>query len=167
MDFISSATDPVRYAHNVTIENCTFTAPEATDVVAVRFRQAYNVVVKNCEMKGGHSLAQITSSNNVDFVGCTVEAGRGINLQNALNGVANVINCNIKATKNDGYGVRVDAKGANVLNVKNCAIEAFEPIVLRNAEAAYTANLGNNTYTLTNGGVENIVVLGKTPVINK
>ena len=167
MDFISSSTDAVRYAHNVTIENCTFTAPEKTDVVAVRFRQAYNIVVKNCTVKGGHSLAQITSSNNVDFVGCTVEAGRGINLQNALNGVANVLNCNITATKEDGYGVRVDAKGANVLNVKNCAISAYEPIVLRNAEAAYTANLGNNTYTLTNGGTEEIVVLGKTPVINK
>ena len=167
MDFISSSTDAVRYAHNVTIENCTFTAPEKTDVVAVRFRQAYNIVVKNCTVKGGHSLAQITSSNNVDFVGCTVEAGRGINLQNALNGVANVLNCNITATKEDGYGVRVDAKGANVLNVKNCAISAYEPIVLRNAEAAYTANLGNNTYTLTNGGTEEIVVLGQTPVINK
>ena len=167
MDFISSSTDAVRYAHNVTIENCTFTAPEKTDVVAVRFRQAYNIVVKNCTVKGGHSLAQITSSNNVDFVGCTVEAGRGINLQNALNGVANVLNCNITATKADGYGVRVDAKGANVLNVKNCAISAYEPIVLRNAEAAYTANLGNNTYTLTNGGTQEIVVLGQTPVINK
>ena len=167
MDFISSATDAVRYAHNVTVENCTFTAPAGSDVVAVRFRQAYNVVVKNCVVTGGHSLAQVTSSNNIDFVGCTVEAGRGINLQNALNGVANVLNCNITATKADGYGVRVDAKGANVLNVKNCAISAYEPIVLRNAEAAYTANLGNNTYTLTNGGTQEIVVLGQTPVINK
>ena len=167
MDFISSSTDAVRYAHNVTIENCTFTAPEGTDVVAIRFRQAYDVVVKNCTVKGGHSLAQITSSNNIDFVGCNVEAGRGINLQNALNGVANVINCNITATKYDGYGVRVDAKGANVLNVRGCAISAYEPIVLRNAEAAYTANLSNNTLTLTNGGTEEIVVKGQTPVINK
>ena len=167
MDFISSSTDAVRYAHNVTIENCTFTAPEGTDVVAIRFRQAYDVVVKNCTVKGGHSLAQITSSNNIDFVGCNVEAGRGINLQNALNGVANVINCNITATKYDGYGVRVDAKGANVLNVRGCAISAYEPIVLRNADAAYTANLSNNTLTLTNGGTEEIVVKGQTPVINK
>ena len=167
MDFISSSTDAVRYAHNVTIENCTFTAPEGTDVVAIRFRQAYDVVVKNCTVKGGHSLAQITSSNNIDFVGCNVESGRGINLQNALNGVANVINCNITATKYDGYGVRVDAKGANVLNVRGCAISAYEPIVLRNADAAYTANLSNNTLTLTNGGTEEIVVKGQTPVINK
>ena len=167
MDFISSATDPVRYAHNVTIEDCTFTAPEGTDVVAIRFRQAYNIVVNNCVVEGGHSLAQITSSNNIDFNNCTVVSGRGINLQNALNGVANVINCNITATKNDGYGVRVDAKGANELNVKGCTISAYEPIVLRNAEAVYTANRGNNTVVLTNGGTQAVVVLGQTPIINR
>ena len=161
MDFISSATDAVRYAENVTIEDCTFTAPEATDVVAIRLRQAYDIVVKNCTMKGGHSLAQVTSSNNIDFVGCTVESGRGINLQNALTGVANIANCNIKATKADGYGIRVDAKGANVMNVTGCTIDAFEAIVLRNAQAAYTLNLSGNTLST------DVVVLGETPVINK
>jgi hypothetical protein len=161
MDFISSATDAVRYAENVTIEGCTFTAPEATDVVAIRIRQGYDIVVKNCEMKGGHSLAQVTSSNNIDFVGCTVESGRGINLQNALTGVANITNCNIKATKADGYGIRVDAKGANVMNVTGCTIDAFEAIVLRNAQAAYTLNLSGNTLST------DVVVLGETPVINK
>ena len=161
MDFISSATDAVRYAENVTIEGCTFTAPEATDVVAIRLRQAYDIVVKNCTVKGGHSLAQVTSSNNIDFVGCTVESGRGINLQNALTGVANITNCDIKATKADGYGIRVDAKGANVMNVTGCTIDAFEAIVLRNAEAAYTLNLSGNTLST------DVVVLGKTPVINK
>ena len=161
MDFISSATDAVRYAENVTIEDCTFTAPEATDVVAIRLRQAYDIVVKNCTMKGGHSLAQVTSSNNIDFVGCTVESGRGINLQNALTGVANITNCNIKATKADGYGIRVDAKGANVMNVTGCTIDAFEAIVLRNAQAAYTLNLSGNTLST------DVVVLGETPVINK
>ena len=161
MDFISSATDAVRYAENVAIEGCTFTAPEATDVVAIRIRQGYDIVVKNCEMKGGHSLAQVTSSNNIDFVGCTVESGRGINLQNALNGVANIKNCNITATKADGYGIRVDAKGANVMTVTGCTIDAFEAIVLRNAEAAYTLNLSGNTLSTE------VVVLGETPVINK
>lgn len=164
MDFISSSTDAVRYARNITIENCTFTAPEGTDVVAIRLRQAYEITVKGCKMNGGHSLAQITSSTNVDFENVTVVAGRGVNLQNALTGVANFVGCDITATKADGYGIRVDAKGANVMNVSGSVISAYEPIVLRNAEAAYECNI--DTTTLTASGSKQIVVAGVSPTIN-
>lgn len=166
MDFISSSNDPVRYARNITIENCTFTAPKDSDVVAMRLRQSYNIVVKGCTMNGGHSLAQITSNNSgITFENCTVESGRGINLGNAINnGAANVINCNIKATKEDGYGVRIDAKGAETLNVVGGTIEAYEPIVLRNAQSAFTFNIEGTE--LISKGKYQIIVLGELPTLN-
>ena len=166
MDFISSSNDPVRYARNITIENCTFTAPKGSDVVAMRLRQSYNIVVKGCTMNGGHSLAQITSNNSgITFENCTVESGRGINLGNAINdGAANVINCNINATKDDGYGVRIDAKGAETLNVVGGTIEAYEPIVLRNAQSAFTFNIEGTE--LISKGKYQIVVLGAYPKMN-
>ena len=166
MDFISSATDAVRYARNVTIENCTFAAPEGSDVVAIRLRQSYNVLVKDCTMEGGHSFAQMTSHSGegLAFENCTVKAGRGVNLGNAITGVADFRNCSIEATKGDGYGIRVDAKGENVMNVNGCAITAAEPIVLRNAQAAFTFNIAQTT--LTSLGDYDIIVSGTAPVMN-
>ncbi len=167
MDFIYSGSDAVRYARNLTIENCTFTAPEGSDVVALRLRQAYNTVVKGCTMNGGHSLAQITSNNaGIVFEGCTVvNAGRGINLGNAINdGAASVINCDINVIKNDGYGVRVDAKGAETLNVSGSRIEAVEPIVLRNAQAAFTFNIESTE--LISKGEYQVVITGQIPAMN-
>ena len=167
-DFIwnaDSQNGTVRYAHNITIDGCTFTAPEGSDVVGMRFKQAYNIVVKNCTMNGGHSLAQNTSCSYQKYEKCTLAAGRGINV--LTSGDVDVINCDITATKADGYGVRVDAAAGNVMNVDGCAIEAYEPIVLRSAKATYTLNLSNTTLTLANGGTEEIVVKGETPVINK
>ncbi|MBR5865124.1 MAG: hypothetical protein IKY89_02510, partial [Alistipes sp.] len=85
LDFISStkayvaAGQNYNYAHNVTIDGCTFTAAEGSDVVGIRGWQDFNLVVKNCDMKGGHSLAQITASSNTVVEGCTIKAGRGIN----------------------------------------------------------------------------------------
>ena len=165
-DFIWSAdsnSGTVRYAHNITIEDCSFEAPAGVDVVGMRFKQAYNLAVKNCVMNGGHSLVQNTSMTGQLFEGCTVEAGRGINLQTSSLDTK-VVNCNIKATKADGYGIRVDAGATSALSVTGSTIEAYEPIVLRKAEAAYELNLLNNTLTAA-GGYE-IVVEGEEPVIN-
>ena len=153
------------YAHNVTIENCSFTAPEGTDVVAIRAWQSYDLLVKNCTMNGGHSLAQNTSCEGQKFEGCTVVAGRGINLQNSSLD-AEVTNCKITATKADGYGIRVDAAAASKMTVTGSTVNGFEPVVLRNATATYEFNLVNSTLNPTGAGEYHIVVLGETPVMN-
>lgn len=166
MDFIWSADSnngTIRYAHNITLDGCSFEAPVGTDVVGMRFKQAYNLVVKNCVMNGGHSLVQNTSMTGQTFENLTVEAGRGINLQtSSLN--TKVVNCNIKATKADGYGIRVDAGATSSLAVSGSTIEAYEPIYLRKAKASYELSLLNNTLIATNG--YEIVVEGETPVIS-
>ena len=165
-DFIWSAdsnSGTVRYAHNITIDGCSFTAPEGTDVVGIRIKQAYNVAVKNSVVNGGHSLAQLTSMTGLAFENVTINAGRGINLQtSALN--TTVKNCNITATKADGYGIRVDAGATSALSVANSTVNAYEPIVLRNAKAAFQFNIANSTLTAT--GDYQIVVVGETPVMN-
>lgn len=166
MDFIWSADSnngTIRYAHNITLDGCSFEAPVGTDVVGMRFKQAYNLIVKNCVMNGGHSLVQNTSMTGQLFEGCVVEAGRGINLQTSSLDTK-VVNCNIKATKADGYGVRVDAGATSALTVAGSTIEGYEPIVLRNANAAYVFNFENST--LISNGDYQIVVAGETPVMN-
>jgi hypothetical protein len=149
-----------RYPRNITIDNCTFTAPEG-DVVAIKLYQAYNIVVKNCTVNGGHSLAQITSSTNVAFEGNTVNSLRGINLGNSVTDGAVVKNCKIVATKADGYAVRVDNGNATI---EGCDLTAFEPVVLRKMGADQVITFAGNT--LTAGGEYQIFVDGVKPVMN-
>ena len=166
MDFVwnaDSQNSTIRYAHNITFDGCSFTAPAGTDVVGIRMKQAYDIVVKDCVMNGGHSLAQFTSMTNVDFVNCTVEAGRGINLQTSCLDL-DVVNCNFTATKADGYGIRCDAGATSCLNLSGSTINAYEPVVLRNAKASFVFNV--ETTTLNAAGEYQVVVAGEKPVMN-
>ena len=166
MDFVwnaDSQNGTIRYAHNITFDGCSFTAPAGTDVVGIRMKQAYDIVVKDCVMNGGHSLAQFTSMTNVDFVNCTVEAGRGINLQTSCLDL-DVVNCNFTATKADGYGIRCDAGATSCLNLSGSTINAYEPVVLRNAKASFVFNV--ETTTLNATGEYQVVVAGEKPVMN-
>ena len=161
-DFISSdETGSVeRYAHNVTVKNCTFSGH--AEAVGFRLRQAYDITVQDCVADGIHSLAQNTSTQNQTYERCTVNAGRGINLlTSSVN--TKVVDCQITATKEDGYGIRVDAAADNQMEVTRSTINAYEPIVLRSAKASYTLKVDEST--LNASGSEEIVVKGETPSI--
>ena len=164
IDFIfgDDAANIKRYAHNVTVENCSF-AGTTGDVIGLRFRQAYNLVVRKCTANGIHSLAQISSTSPQLYEDCDINAGRGLNL---LTSSANTVvkNCKIVSTKEDGYGIRVDAAAGNMMTVTGCEITAFEPIVLRNAASTYTLNLENTALTSRSGN--DIVVKGQEPAMN-
>ena len=165
-DFIwnaDSQNSTVRYAHNITFDGCSFTAAEGSDVVGMRINQAYDVVVKNCVMNGGHSLAQITSSSDTVFESCTINAGRGLNLLTSCVGLV-VSNCDITATKADGYGIRCDAGVASCLNLSGSTINAYEPVVLRKSTATFVFNVESTTLNAT--GAYQIVVNGAKPVMN-
>ena len=169
LDFISSAKAYVaagqnyNYAHNVTIDGCTFTAAEGSDVVGIRGWQDFNLVVKNCVMKGGHSLAQITSSSDTVIESCTINAGRGLNLLTSCVGLV-VANCDITATEADGYGIRCDAGVASCLNLFGSTINAYEPVVLRNSKATFVFDVATTTLNAT--GDYQVVVKGEKPVMN-
>lgn len=165
-DFIwnaDSKSGTVRYAHNVTFDGCSFTAAEGTDVVGMRINQAYDIVVKNCVMNGGHSLAQITASSNTVIENCTINAGRGLNFLTSCVGLV-VANCNITATKDDGYGIRCDAGVSSCLNLSGSTISAYEPIVLRSAKATFVFDVAATTLNAT--GDYQVVVNGEKPVMN-
>ena len=162
VDFISSNSSSdgkIRYAHNVAVEGCSFVGT-AADAVAIRTRQAYNISVKNCTGELGHSFAQLTSTAGFYAEGVTVDAPRGFNLGNS-NTEATFVECDITATKGDGYGIRFD-NGA-VLNVTGCAVSAYEPVVFRNNTAAQF-NLSASTLTAA-GGYEVVVESGAAPVM--
>ena len=157
LDFIhcNSTESAKRYAHNVTVQDCTFTGAEGIEAVGMRYRQCYNMTVKNCTATNMHSLMWATGGD-----GITVD---GVTLTNCLNGVSfgtnnNVVvkNSNIEAVKAYGYGVRVDATGAFKLTVEGSTIEADAPILLRKAKGAYTAIINDTTLTSVN---DNTVVV--------
>lgn len=143
----NSTDGAVRYAHNVTLEGCSFTATGEGDVVAARYRQCYNMSIVNCTATGLHSLIWATGLSGITIDGVNVDGQSGLALGNAKNAV--VKNSTIVAAKNHGYGIRVDANDANELTVENNTITAGAPILLRKATGDYTANLSGNTLTTT------------------
>ena len=150
IDFISSNTtvSTERYAHNVTIKDCTFTGSGNGDVVGARFRQAFNIAIENCTANALHSLMWITGG-----VGVTVD---GAVIKNSKNGVSFgtsdkvvVKNSKITAIGDYGYALRTDASGAYSLKVSNSTLKADAPILMRKATAAASLALEGNTLTST------------------
>lgn len=145
-----------RYAHNITIQNCSFEGDDNVVVVGMRLRQAYNVTIKDCTTKKLHSLGQITSVDGLTVDNVTINGLTGINLLTSCKNV-NIKNSTINATEADGFAIRMDAGNANTVNVENSTFTAYEPIVFRSASANFKFNLvGKNT--LNKGGDYHIVV---------
>ena len=135
---MNSTDGAVRYAHNVTIEKCTFNGGDNT--TAVKFRQCKNITIKDCEVISGHSLAQLYGCTNVTIEGTTVKALRGVSFGTSTGCV--VKNSTFDVEK---YGLRADAEGANTLTVEGSSVKAFLPVVARKAKANYTINfVGEN-----------------------
>ncbi len=148
LDFISCNTtdSEKRYAHNVTIEDCTFTGNTNGDVVGMRWRQCYNIVVKNVKATNMHSLMWATGTATIDI--------DGAELVNCLNGISvgTSTNVSVKNYSIDGgtYGLRADGSVDTTLTVADCDITAAQPIVVRYLTAAYNLVLeGENTLTTT------------------
>ena len=156
-----------RYANNVTIENCTFTATGAAvnTVAGVKFQQAYNIAIKNCEATGVHSLCQFQSYDNELLIeNVKVNGKNGIALGNSAN-----VNINGAEIVANGYGIRADGNASRGnLFVENANITAAEPIVVRKATTEkYNVKLGENVALHTNGVYEVIFTTGDdgvTPV---
>ena len=159
-DFIwsayTAAGSNVRYAHNITIENCTFTANGAAvnTTVGARFQQCYNIKMVNCTATNMHSLMQAEScSTTVTVDGCkVVNCKNGVSFNNTLNAV--IKNTEIESVVDGGYGIRHKGEvNGYSLTVENCTVKAFVPVLIRNMTAAsgYTATFtGTNALTATN-----------------
>ena len=134
------------YAHNVTVDGCTFEGNNT--VVGVHVKQFYNIVVRNCTATGMHSLLQAQSSDskitldNVKAVNCK----SGVSFGNTA--YPTIINSNIEAT---GYGVRADGdQSRGNLVIKNTTINATYPVVIRKMTSnSYNVALEGTTLATT------------------
>ena len=151
----------VRYAHNVTIKNCSFNGVGNTSV-GMRFRQCYNIVVEDCVANGTtrsfgsglHSLAQLYGCTNVRFDGISVNAKNGISVGTSLG--CEVKNATIFAA---GYGVRADATVATTLVLEDVSINANLPVVARKCSNAYVVDF-NGTNELSAPGYDVVFTTG-------
>ena len=151
---MNSTDGELRYAHNVTIEKCTFMGNETT--VGARFRQCYNIVFKDCEVKAGHSLAQLYGCSGVTVDGVIVNAEGGVSFGTSTNVIAKNSTFNVQ-----DYAVRADASVETTLNIENITANAELPVVVRYyTNAGYQVNFtGDNT--LTAPGYQVVLTAGK------
>ena len=151
---MNSTDGTLRYAHNVTVEDCTFKGNETT--VGARFRQCYNIAFKNCEVESGHSLAQLYGCTGVTVEDVTVNAKSGVSFGTSTN----------VAVKNstfdvENYAVRADASVETTLNIENVTATAELPVIARYyTNAGYQINF-TGTNTLTAPGYQVVLTTGK------
>ncbi len=150
MDFIScnTAESAKRYAHNVTVKHCSFTNTGSGDVVAMRYRQCYNMVVENCSANGLHSLMWATGCTGISIDNALVEnCKNGISVGTSLNVV--IGNSKMELSGDYGYGVRADASVVTTMDLTHNTFTAAAPVLLRKASGDYTLNIEGNTLTTT------------------
>ena len=148
LDMNWGTSNQTRYAHNVTVEGCTFTvAGKGYHVApAIDMYQPYDVTINNVEVTGAHSLLQVKGGHegvavsNVKVADCKNGVAFGTH-----DGPVSLTNAEINVL---GYGVRADGSVATTLTVTDATIDALRPIVVRKATGNYNVVLaGTNAFT--------------------
>ena len=153
-DFISanSTIESERYAHNVIVRNCSFKGNGQENVVAMRYRQTYNMKVENCVANNLFLLMWASGNEGTTIDGVTVNnptGEGGVSIAKDKNVV--IKNSTINAAV--GYGIRAGGENAtsdteSKLSVENTTIEAKQPIVVRYAVGNHNVELsGANLQT--------------------
>ena len=153
----SKINDRYNYAHNITIENCTFTGAydQGVEVGSASFTGAYNIVMKNCVATNMHSLLQTQSVDNTVLVENVkvVASKNGLSFGNTA--YPTLRNAEIEA---EFYGVRADGNASRGnLVIENSTIEAAQPVVIRKVTTAgYKVNV-DAASVLTNTGLYQVI----------
>ncbi len=145
-----------RYAHNVTVSNCNFTATGAgvNSAAAMRIRQGFDIAINGSTFTNLHSALQAYGNAGITVSGITLNGKNGISAGTSTGVV--IENSNITAT---GYGVRADGTGAYDMTLSGAnTITADLPVVVRNTTGAYELKVesgttlnGNPAVTFTTG----------------
>ena len=138
-DFISanSTIESERYAHNVIVRNCTFEGNNKENVVAMRYRQTYNMKVENCVANNLFLLMWATGNEGTTIDGVTVNNPTGEGAVSIAKDT-NVVIKNSTINAAGGYGIRASGENETSstlsnLSVENTTINAKQPIVVRYA----------------------------------
>lgn len=130
------------YAHNITIENCTFTGAydQGVEVGSASFTGAYNIVMKNCEAYKMHSLLQTQSVDNTVLVENVKVIGGKNGLSFGNTAYPTLRNAEIEA---EFYGVRADGNASRGnLVIEDSKITANQPVVVRKVTTdGYAVNI--------------------------
>lgn len=141
----------IRYVSNVTVQDCTFTDDNNTAVGIKSYTGGdKKLTITGCTATGMHSLAQLYPTTGVTISGCVVNAKNGISLRQSTN--VSISNTKITATGDDGYGIRVDGKDNGSAALENVEINAWLPLLMRNATDE------ESQYTLTVAGDETVMI---------
>ena len=152
------------YAHNVTVENCTFTDPDGVvDCAAVRGQNGgdMNWVITGCTVDSTmHSLLQVQNiEGKLTIEDCIVKSKNGVNLNQCTN--VEIIDCEFD-TK--GHSVRIGSPSAltpsaptaftkNLLikdtTLKSACEDGDAIIIVRSTATNVTITLDNTTLTGT------------------
>ena len=151
------------YAHNITIEGCTFTGAydQGVEVGAASFTGAYNIVMKNCEAYKMHSLLQTQSVDNTVLVENVkvVASKNGVSFGNAA--FPTLRNAEIEA---EFYGVRADGNAdRGNLVIENSKINANQPVVVRKVTSTsngYKVNIDEASVITRTGDYDVIFTKG-------
>ena len=155
----NSTASAERYAHNVTVENCNFTATGAgiNSAAAMRIRQGFDITINGSTFTYLHSALQAYGNKGIAITGITVNNGKnGISAGTSTNVV--IDNSTITAT---GYGVRADGEGAYDVTINGTTkITAEMPVVVRKTTGAYDLSIGTDVTLATTGEYQVIMTTG-------
>jgi len=156
----SSNESAKRYAHNVTVQNCSFSGTgESNSVTGVRMSKAsYNIVIRDTVATNVFYLAQIKGGNAVLVENVTVNGSAGgLNMLTTPKVTVRNSTITVPADVSGTYGIRMENSGggAKELIVENTTITANIPIHVHRSTAASAVTLTvNGTNTMNIGNAE-------------
>lgn len=118
------------YAHNVTITNCSFNSTDAGSpadygFVGVKVTSGsgcYNLDVNNCTCNNMHSLIQLQGTTGATFTNDTITNGESFMNVSGGTGDFTVSGCKFTTSLSSGYGIRLQASGAEMTLTNNSFI---------------------------------------------
>ncbi len=137
------------YAHNLIIENCTFTGTGAAHYTAQAHhsRAGFGVKFVNCEFTGLHSIIWAAGTRDIvfeDIVATDCLSGISVEGETELS----ITRADITAIDAYGYGVRISVNsGSKTITITDSKIAADAPILVRK-ESTFDCTLtlsGENT----------------------
>ena len=138
------------YAHNITVDDCTFTGTDKT-AYGMKVPNSYNIVIKNST---GTGLLELGYSNKA----VTGFMAEDVTVTDSVNGfyMSYVINASFKDVKIEAtnVGIYVNNYNSSTATIEDCTITAPNPVVIqeKNTTKAYTLVFkGTNTFTAGEG----------------